>query len=391
MQEDNKNTNENLEGNKTEVTPEAESKIQSEIQSETQSETQSEVKTENKTEAKEESKPEETHEITIESKSKNSNKKTTAIVAVVLVVILAVVVIFTVSNSNSSSSSGTSNNSNETSDEEIDTTGIEFEVFSDSDTDEYDDGTKFTSDAWPCDELFPDVPAFSASSYDVDDEGTKMTITLGADDYQNIDSYIQTLEDAGANVDVNNDQLAVLTLGDVEIQITKAESGPQLVLCGEEEVEISNETFADYPLPDNGRIVEANLAEDSDNIMYVKMRCLSYSEALDYCQKLIKYGWDEETTAPDSENPQTFLAKYTLGVSSITVDFHNGSADCNVIISTVITSSDSSTQYDTDKVYYQESTGEYVKYNADGTKYPVDKNDYPDEEIVTIESHEAKG
>ncbi len=259
------------------------------------------------------------------------NKKSAIIVGAIFAAVIIVVVLFVVLNGKSSSDS-----------DEIDPDTVEFEVYTDAENE-----NSSTSD-WPASDIFPDVPVFESSNYDVTDEGTKMTIVLGANDYQNLDAYLTKLTDAGAELQVKSDVFAVYTLGDVEIQITRDKNTPMITLCGEDAVEISVETFADFPLPENGRMVDASLSDTNDKVFYITERCLSYEDALAYCERLEKLGWETDSDIPKSGENKAFLAQFTLDDMSISIDYHEAGYDCQIILTTDsasagITDSDSET------------------------------------------------
>lgn len=295
------------------------------------------------------------------------NKKSAIIVASIFAAVIIAVIIFVVLNGKSNSTG---------------TADADFSVYTNADEE------TTSTDTWPASEIFPDVPVFEANKYDVTDEGTNITLTLSADDYFNLNSYMEKLTEAGATLQASSDIFAVYTLGDVEIQIIKDKTTPMIILCGEETVDISVETFADYPLPDNARMVSADVSESSANVLYITERCLSYEDALAYCEKLSSYSWQTSSKLPESGNPQPFLAQYTLDDMSITLDYYSEGFNCQLVL-TANSASVGIGDYDTDKVYYIEDTGEYVMYNTDGTATPVDPSDYDSDDIITIESESS--
>ncbi len=299
----------------------------------------------------------------------SKNKKNAIIVACVFGAIIIAVIIFVVLNGKNSDESDSSN--------------VDFSVYTNEDEE------TSSTDSWPASEIFPDVPVFESNSYDVTDEGTKLTLTLSADDFFNLNSYMEKLTEAGATLQCSSDIFAAYVLGDVEIQIIKDKTTPMIILCGEEAVDISVETFADYPLPENGRMVSADMSESSENIMYITERCLSYEDALAYCEKLSSFSWQTESKLPKSGDTQSFLAQYTLDDKSITVDYYNEGFNCQIVF-TANSASIGISDYNTDKIYYNESTGEYLQYNSDGTATPVDPSDYDADDIITIEGEESE-
>lgn len=189
---------------------------------------------------------------------------------------------------------------------------------------------------WPGTQ-FPEIPTFETESYSVAANGKHLSIYLSPSDLDNLNSYITTLKNSGAQLYCEDEYSTILGIGNVEIQILKDAAAPQIILCGEDSCEFTLAGFDNYILPDSGRLVSAVQSTDSTDTAYLMYRNLSYSNIKAYCEALEKDGWlFLEGEAPETESTP-FMSTYYKGSYLVTIDYHSGSSDLTLILSTAST------------------------------------------------------
>ncbi|MDO4458530.1 MAG: hypothetical protein Q4C42_00335 [Clostridia bacterium] len=257
----------------------------------------------------------------------------------------------------------------------------DFEVMDDEA--EYEDNQTYTTEKWPVN-IFPDIPVFEADSYEVIDLGKNISIICSEKEYDNLDGYITELTELGGEICIDEMYFTLISLGDVEIQIFRDKTAPRITFAGEDAVDISEMGFDDFPLPNDGRIINAEYIPDETDRLYLTTRNMNFENAKAYCTKLVMEGWTEHEPASRAEKPEAFLAEYRNGNNSILVDYHTGSSDMTIILE----SSEGVTETPETVIYRNPDTGEYYRYTEEGFRTPVDINAYEEGTYILNEDDE---
>lgn len=228
----------------------------------------------------------------------------------------------------------------------------------------------FTASTWP--EKFSHVPEFKADSFEELDGENTVTLIFSEGDYKSLDKYEESLKKSGYEKYLDDDLTVIYGKDKTEIQIIEDENAPRITLSEEETLKPPYEGFELYPLPSEGRIISYRVSEEFNNVMYLNYRNLNYTDALSFCKGLTDVGWTELSFSENGEL-RPFIAEYTKGSMTITIDFHCGSSELTVILGNV--NNGETPDFGEDELKHDEETGEYYILDEDGNRINVDYRD----------------
>ncbi len=208
-----------------------------------------------------------------------------------------------------------------------------------------DDLSVEVEESWPS--TLAGVPVFKADSYEswIAADHVIVYLPKGAD--AGFPEYVKALTDAGAALYVENEMLAMLSLGEMEIQLIPDPDEPSIIFFAEPTYDYTADLemypeLEEYPMPDAGRIVavegifdfgeEEEEASETMEMAILTVRNASVSDALGYCEKLKAAGWAPQGDAVPEGN--ALYAEFAKAGRAIVVDYFMNGSDYMVVFTT---------------------------------------------------------
>lgn len=180
---------------------------------------------------------------------------------------------------------------------------------------------------WP-QAQFPDVPVLQSSVYDtrITQDHAEVQVPMSAADGFN--AYITQLLDDGAKLYIDTQRLVVLDYKNIEMHLIRSSGRNAVVLCGEPQADWNESAYQDFPLPENGKLVNVSDQGTGERSRVLTYRQMSATDAIAYVSLLAQSDWAMiGTLEPDGH---VFSCSFKKEDKQIAVDYFASSDNARV-------------------------------------------------------------